>query len=336
MHRRLRSLIVLVCLACLTAGALPHATGAQDTGSLQREIQRKRDREAALGSQAARLGALERRVAREAAILGRRLAAVQAQLDAAQAAFARTQDDLRAERARALRLRHRLADARIALARLLRDRYESAKPDLVTVVLNAHGFADLLERMAFVKRVQQRDTQIVGVVRDARSESRVEARRLAVLERRRREEATTVQRQRDAVASIAQAAQARRDALAQARAARLAARRATAAGRRRAQRTLDRLIAERERAARAVGPGGPWAIPWAIVQCESGGQNLPPNSAGASGYYQFLPDTWRRLGGSTPTAYQASKAEQDRLAARLWDGGRGARNWVCAGLVGIL
>ena len=102
------------------------------------------------------------------------------------------------------------------------------------------------------------------------------------------------------------------------------------AGRRAAERALSRLLAARARAAsRSPGPAGP-GRPWAIVQCESGGQNLPPNGAGASGYYQFLPDTWRGLGGSTPQAYQASKAEQDRLAARLWAGGGGAHNWVCA------
>ncbi|MGH2840558.1 MAG: transglycosylase family protein, partial [Solirubrobacteraceae bacterium] len=123
---------------------------------------------------------------------------------------------------------------------------------------------------------------------------------------------------------------------AQARAARLAALSSSRTKRRRAERALNKLLAQRNRAANQVGPGGPWAIPWPIVQCESGGQNLPPNSAGASGYYQFLPSTWRGLGGSTPHAYQASKAEQDRLAARLWNGGRGASNWVCAGLVGII
>jgi hypothetical protein len=101
---------------------------------------------------------------------------------------------------------------------------------------------------------------------------------------------------------------------------------------------VEARIAKLEAAARAAaasspGPGGPWVIPWPIVQCESGGQNLPPNSAGASGYYQILPSTWRGLGGSTPQAYQASKAEQDRLAAKLWAGGAGAHNWVCAGLV---
>ena len=71
------------------------------------------------------------------------------------------------------------------------------------------------------------------------------------------------------------------------------------------------------------------------MQCESGGQNLPPNSAGASGYYQMMPDLEgaRRLDAA---AYQASKAEQDRLAAQLWAGGAGARNWVCASLVGMV
>ena len=42
------------------------------------------------------------------------------------------------------------------------------------------------------------------------------------------------------------------------------------------------------------------------------------------------------LGGSTPHAYLAPKAEQDRLAAQLWADGRGAGNWVCAALVGVI
>jgi hypothetical protein len=83
------------------------------------------------------------------------------------------------------------------------------------------------------------------------------------------------------------------------------------------------------------GPGGPWAIPWSVVDCESGGQNLPPNSAGASGYYQFIPSTWRMMGGSTPQAYQASKEEQDRLAALLWNRPGGPANWDCARMQGL-
>jgi hypothetical protein len=77
-------------------------------------------------------------------------------------------------------------------------------------------------------------------------------------------------------------------------------------------------------------PYGQWVIPSRIVGCESTYQNLPPNSAGASGYYQIIPSTWSLFGGSPPNnAYEHSKAEQDAVAARIWDGGRGASNWVC-------
>jgi hypothetical protein len=81
--------------------------------------------------------------------------------------------------------------------------------------------------------------------------------------------------------------------------------------------------------------GGPWAIPTAIVMCESGGLNLRPNSAGASGYYQILPTTWKENGGPTDAAWEAPKWIQDQVAARIWDNGAGAHRWVCAGIVGI-
>ena len=78
------------------------------------------------------------------------------------------------------------------------------------------------------------------------------------------------------------------------------------------------------------GAGG-WAIPSSVVQCESGGQNRPPNSAGASGYYQIIPATWRAYGGTGANAYQATPQEQAAVAARIWAGGAGASQWVCAG-----
>jgi Transglycosylase-like domain/Putative Flp pilus-assembly TadE/G-like len=80
---------------------------------------------------------------------------------------------------------------------------------------------------------------------------------------------------------------------------------------------------------------GPWVIPTPIVMCESGGRNLPPNSAGASGYYQIIPSTWSLFGGLqfAPQAYLATKAEQDLVAARIWNGGAGWANWDCAKIV---
>jgi hypothetical protein len=63
--------------------------------------------------------------------------------------------------------------------------------------------------------------------------------------------------------------------------------------------------------------------------CESHGENLPPNGAGASGYYQIIPSTWASYGGSGSGAYLAPKSEQDAVAARIWAGGSGAGQWVC-------
>ena len=48
------------------------------------------------------------------------------------------------------------------------------------------------------------------------------------------------------------------------------------------------------------------------------------NSAGASGYYQIIPSTWKLFGGTGPAAYLTSKAEQDAVASRIWRGGAGA------------
>jgi len=341
MHRlRTKPSFPIIALALVAAIAAAWAiaaspAGGQDAGGLQNRIDRLGGREQRLSGAAARLGRLERATGRAVAILERRVAAVRQDLSEAEAVLAQTLTRRQAAQRRTLRLRKRLKQSRAQLSELLRARYASAPPDVVTVVLSADGFAQLLETVEFLKRIQLQNERILGTVRSARTEAIAQRRVLATLARQRRAATEVVRRRHAALATIAAGLQARRAALARARAARLAALSSSASKRRRAQRELSKLLAERSRDINQVGPGGPWAIPWPIVQCESGGQNLPPNSAGASGYYQFLPSTWKGVGGSTPQAYQASKAEQDRLARKLWNGGRGAGNWVCAGLVGI-
>jgi len=326
-------LAALVAAWALSAGP---AGGADRADRLRDSIQSKRDREQALSGSVARLARLERATSREVAILERRVAAVQRDLAVAQAILDSTVVRRDRARARALRLRARLAQAREKLSDMLRERYAGGKPDALTVVLEADGFANLLETVEFLRRIQRSDQEILRAVRSGRKDALGQRRVLTRLSEQRRRAADAVRRRHDALAAIAAGLRQRRAALAQARAARTAALRGTRRGRRGAERALTRLLAQRNRAIGQAGPGGPWAIPWVIVQCESGGQNLPPNYASASGYYQFITATWRGLGGSTPHAYQASKAEQDRLAARLWDGGRGAHNWDCAALVGII
>ena len=318
----------------LLAAVIPTASaGAQGEGILRNRIGAGKAQERSLSSAAARLGALERRTAREVTLLQGRLSAVQAATTASEIKLADTQAKLDAARKRVTRLRKRLAGVRSKLAGLLRERYMGEQPDFMTVVLHADGFQQLLETLSFVRRVQRADTRVLDAVRSARLDAGREQRVFTALEVKRHRAAAALRTRRDALASMSTALEARRATFARARLARLAALSHVRSRRRAAERELGRLLTARATAVSTAGPGGPWAIPWPIVQCESGGQNLPPNSATASGYYQMLDSTWKGLGGSTPHAYQASKAEQDRLAARLWNGGAGASNWVCASLV---
>jgi septal ring factor EnvC (AmiA/AmiB activator) len=329
--RRIASLSVAALLFAALVAAAPAA--GQSEGTLRDKIGAGKAQERSLASAAARLGRLERTTAREVAVLEGRLAGAQRELDAADARLASTEVRLGEARKRVARLRGRLAEVRSKLGSLLRERYMGEQPDFVTVVLHADGFPQLLETLTFVRRVERADTRVLGLVRSARSDAGRERHVLATLAVRRQREATAVRSRRDALAGITQGLRERRALLARAHAARLAALGRARNGRQRAERELHSLLAARARAVASSGPHGPWAIPWPIVQCESGGQNTPPNSAGASGYYQMLDTTWKGLGGSTPHAYQAAKAEQDRLAARLWAGGAGRGNWVCASLV---
>ena len=67
----------------------------------------------------------------------------------------------------------------------------------------------------------------------------------------------------------------------------------------------------------------------AIAQCESGGDYSAVNgSSRAGGKYQFLPSTWASVGGEG-LPQDASPAEQDRLAVKLYANGAGRSHWVC-------
>jgi septal ring factor EnvC (AmiA/AmiB activator) len=330
MRRTASPLFIAVLLAALVAAA---PAGGQSEGKLRDKIGSGKAQERSLASAAARLGRLETATAREVAVLEGRLAGAQRELDAADARLASTETRLTEAQRRVRRLRSRLSEVRIKLASLLRERYMGEKPDFVTVVLHADGFPQLLETLQFVRRVERADTRVLGLVRSARSDAGRERQVLTALAGRREREAKGVRVRRDALAGVTNGLRERRALLGRAHAARLAALGRARSGRKGAERELRKLLAARARAVASSGPHGPWAIPWPIVQCESGGQNTGPNSAGASGYYQMLDTTWKGLGGSTAHAYQASKAEQDRLAAKLWAGGAGRGNWVCASLV---
>jgi murein DD-endopeptidase MepM/ murein hydrolase activator NlpD len=129
-----------------------------------------------------------------------RLDAVQDDLDAARRELLRVRDRLEVARDRLERLRAKLSIARDALADRLVELYKADQPDVLTVVLEADGFADLLERTEFLERISEQDRQIVDRVRTLRDEAQRQADQLERLEARAQEVAETILSRRNDLA----------------------------------------------------------------------------------------------------------------------------------------
>jgi septal ring factor EnvC (AmiA/AmiB activator) len=328
------------------AAALPLASPAQPSlDQLNNQLAGQHAREQSLSASIQGLSRLIARLDGQIAFVQSREATVRAELAADREALAAAQRALDRERALLRMLTARLARAREALSRQLLSSYEGDKPDIVSAVLEARGFTDLLERVDFLKRAEQQQQTVISVTRQAKAQADASAHRLGKLEANDRRLTQNAALRVAALAGMDQLLQSKQAAVQQARATQAAALRATRAQSSELQRQISKLEAQQAAAQAAMNgpaaagspvPTGGWAIPYSIVLCESGGQNLPPNSAGASGYYQIIPSTWSSFGGSGPAAYLASKAEQDAVATRIWNNGAGIGNWDCARIVGLL
>src|SRR5918992_3428210 len=129
-----------------------------------------------------------------------RLSRVQADLDRKRAELDQVRDELEEARDRLERLRRRLRTARRVLANRLVEIYKADTPDALTVVLEADGFADLLERAEFLDRISNQDREITDRVRRLRDQAEIQERRLAELEQRVEEVAMAIMQRRDEIA----------------------------------------------------------------------------------------------------------------------------------------
>ncbi len=340
------SLAIAIALATASGAGVARGSGI---GSLRQGIAGDSAREHLLARNIDTVSKVLALLERQLSVLNARVDAVQAQLDADEARLGRLSSGVVGEEVHVSVLRRRFGIDERALRSWLVSSYENGQPNVVDVIFSSSGFSQLLERLDFLHRTAQQVGDITARVHAERDASTVG---LRVLRRLQVEQAHTTAATKvlqHALSSIQAQLASRQAALARARELQMDALAQTHAHQAGLQHQLDHAIAvQRARelaaqlAALAAPPavssspaGATFTIPWPIVQCESGGQNLPPNSAGASGYYQIIPDTWKGYGGSTGQAYQAPKSEQDQVAARIWDGGSGAHNWVCAALVGI-
>ena len=111
---------------------------------------------------------------REEELLGR--------LDAKRAELEQVRAELERTRAELVKLRDKLGVSEKALAARLVEIYKTDEPDAVTVVLEADGFADLLERTEFMERISAQDQRVVTRVRALKEKVAAEVARLGDLE----------------------------------------------------------------------------------------------------------------------------------------------------------
>ncbi len=199
---------VAVALAVLAA-LLGSGLTARSAGDLRSQITAKRSAADALKAQ---IDADSRQIAATGdglQVARSRLAAVQSTLDRRVNELRGVQTALLTARNHLVDLENELQAATTALSANLVANYEGAQPDLVSVILDSHGFGDLLEQVGFMQRVAHQDGRIVGTTRTARAQVSREATRLQGLEARDRTLANQVLDQRNQVAAL-QAALSRR------------------------------------------------------------------------------------------------------------------------------
>jgi murein DD-endopeptidase MepM/ murein hydrolase activator NlpD len=191
--------VAAIVISVVVVGGSPLARAASP-GQLRQRISAGQGRVSALSGALSSADQRANELAASAASTETQISRIQANLDV-------KRDRLLALRAKADRASRSLAllqasERRVdgVLAQQLVGSYESASPDLVTVVVNASGFQNLLEQLDFQQRVGRQDAHIAGQVEAARRAVAAQATRLGALSQRAQRLAVQVLYERDRVA----------------------------------------------------------------------------------------------------------------------------------------
>ncbi len=210
---RVRVLLAALVLPLVLWAALPLPSSGQSKqeelsklrnriDEARKKIGRKKGTERVLTSEIAGYSRRIDRLQGKITVLSTRQERIQFDLDAKRAELESLRRELRTERARLARLHKKLKHDRATLRTRLVEIYKSERPDFITVILNSDGFADLLERGEFIKRISDQDRKIVTIVRDAKVDSVRSEKRLDRLETRQQTVTAIVQRRRDEIAGV--------------------------------------------------------------------------------------------------------------------------------------
>jgi murein DD-endopeptidase MepM/ murein hydrolase activator NlpD len=287
------------------------------------EIEKVRQREGVLTTTIQRYSTRIASLQGEIGATRRRLGRAQDSLDRQQAELLEVRNRLEEARDRLERLRRRLATAREVLAARLVEIYKADAPDALTVVLEADGFGDLLERAEFLDRISEQDREITDRVRGLRDQAHRQAVELADLEEREQLVAEELLRQRNVIATAQEQLVSSRNELATARSDKRGALSQVRDTRASLEGDLRALEAEQARVQSALSgaqPPGP-------VRQGSGALIWPVNGPVVSPFGM----RWGRLHAGVDIAVPAGTAiraaDSGRVALMGWVGGYG--NYTC-------
>src|SRR4051794_10463863 len=333
MGRRLALLLAVAALPLELWGVLPLFSGAETPGSIQNKIQSKqgqieqrKGRERVLTSDisavSSRIGALQGEISQ----LQTKQVRLQSDLEAKRAELAQIQEDLRRERLKLARLRDRLARAQVLLANRLVDSYKADEPDLVTVVLEANGFTDLLERAEFMQRVSDQDARLIERVTDAKAEATASAAHLADLERKAQDVARQIEGEVSQVVQVKGTLISRRDQFASVRADKATLLASTRNSRHALEEDVASLQKEQSAIIARLRPSAPSAGP---IQQGSGGMIWPVSGPITSGFCErrSYEACHPGIDIAVPTGTPIRAAASGRVAIAGWVGGYG--NYTC-------
>jgi peptidoglycan hydrolase CwlO-like protein len=197
---RLRYVIAL--LGLLAAAVAAPALASRSQGSLESSISSSASKEsnlrAAITADSHKINGFQGSIDD----LEGRLSALESSLSFERKLLERLRLQLKQARIRLTSLQIQLAHDRKVLVAQVVAAYESPPPSIVTVVLNAHGFGDLIERVDDLKAIGQENANATTQVIDARTAVTEEAKHLAVLASSHQRETTAVLVQRDEVARL--------------------------------------------------------------------------------------------------------------------------------------
>jgi len=159
----------------------------------------------------------------EVAALRGQEAAVRARLDAKQAELDRAVAELGVAKKRLVAMRARLKRALVALRERLVAIYETGTPDVLSVIVGADGYDDLIDRTEYLNHIRGMDEAVVGRVRDLRDQVKRTVFRLRTAKNRIEAARDAIAAEERALAGARAAVQQRQSALVRERSGRVAA-----------------------------------------------------------------------------------------------------------------